>query len=187
MIVVDIPPTSVGTTACSMREAFDRVFDVEALRHVHGDDLIEVTPWRPRRRRGDGEKRTIVVAVPMDDLPQDLRGVVATLVSGQAKSILVQTKQTVDRSDPNATAWEVHNRVRIANLVGSDLLRAKPTFVLRRGDDGVVRLSGSVTHHATLPPPFHSTAERFMAQQTRVNLDKYIGYFDHFSLAPRMT
>jgi hypothetical protein len=171
MLTVDVPPIPLGVSDLS--SAFDKVFDEGTLRAVHGKDLISVSPWVARETHAGGEKRRIVLHLPMHDVSEEAKGIASHVLGKKVSSIKMTTKQTVNRSNLRASSWEIHNRVSIASL-GSEIVHIIPTFYLERRSDDQVYLYGRVEHKVFLPPPFKRTAEEAMASETRLNMAKYI-------------
>ena len=170
MKIVDIPHIPLGVS--DLPSAFDKVFKEETLRAIHGNDLISVSPWVQRESHAGGEKRRIVLHHPVHKIPEEIRSMA---LGTKASWVKISTKQTVNRSNVNASSWEVKNIVSIAS-VGSELVQVSPTFYLERRD-GLIYLSGRVEHKVFLPPPFKRTAEDAMVEETSVNLEKYTKHF----------
>lgn len=167
MQIVEIPPIALGVK--DLESAFEKVFRVETLHGVHGDDLVSVSPWIPRIT--GGEKRRVVVNAPLNNVPEEVHGFVHKLMGKKTQWIKMTTKQTVNRSNPHASSWEIQNRVTLASIA-SELVHIAPVFYLERKDDQVY-LTGRVEAKAFVPPPFKRAVEDAMANETRANLIKY--------------
>ena len=169
MQIIEIPPIPLGVK--DLESAFDKVFREETMRGVHGDDIISVSEWVPRISRG--EKRRIVVHVPLrKNIPEEVHGFLHNLMGRKAKWIKMTTKQTVDRSNQDASSWIIHNHVTMSSI-GSKFIDIVPTLHLERREDQVY-LTGSIENNVCLPPQMKRLAEDLLAEEARLHLEKYI-------------
>lgn len=169
MRIIDLHPIHLGVSDLST--AFDRVFKVDTLRAVHGSDLVKVTPWVNRESKV-GEKRKIVLHHPLRFVPEEVRCFVNNIFGKETSSVKMTSKQTVNRSNLNASSWQINTDVSISSI-GSNMLLISPTLYLERRD-GQIYLSGRVEHSAFLPSPWKKMVEDAMARETQYNLDKYV-------------
>ena len=134
MLTVEVPPIPLGVS--DLPSAFDRVFNEDTLRAVHGKNLISVSHWVSRETHAGGEKRKFVLHLPVHDVSEEVKGVASHLLGKKLSTIKMFTKQTVNRSNLNASSWMINNRVSIGSL-GSEILHIVPTFYLDKNrEDG---------------------------------------------------
>ena len=149
----------------TLQSAFDFVFSETSLKKLHGP-TTKVSPWSSRSdKEKEVQNRTIKFEIRVDNVPADVRRFFC------GKSMRLTTKQRVDRQDPKT--WTIENRVRM-HFMGAEFFRVKPTFVIVRSDDGVVRIGGRIEHHAMLPPPLNVVAENFMKAHSAREIDGFV-------------
>jgi hypothetical protein len=169
MQIFEIPPIPLGVN--DLESAFDKVFREETLRKVHGDDIVSVSEWVPRISRG--VKRRIVVRAPLhNNIPEEVHGFLHEVLGRKAKWIKMTTKQTIDRSNEQATSWVIHNHVSLSSI-GSKFVDIVPTFNLERREDQVY-LTGRIEHSVHLPPQLKRMIEDMLAEEARLYLEKYV-------------
>jgi len=126
--------------------SFARVFeDVDVLEAVHGKGRWSATPWK-------GDNREMVFELEPQGVPAPVLNIIG---SGKMSAKVRQTKKVSEG------VITVKNRVR-PQIVGAELVRIRPTFVLRALDDVRTEVALSCDVCAILPPPFDRIAEEFM-------------------------
>lgn len=141
-----------------MQTALDAVFGPQMLQRVHGASLRGAGVFDPRGRR------TFTFSVRVDNVPSPIRRFFC------GSELNVTSRQALDTRDD--AMWTITSRIKL-HFVGAEFFKLRPSFCLRRGEDGAVTLSARVRHDAVLPPPLNGIAEGFMALNTQRELQHF--------------
>lgn len=145
-----------------MPEAIQVAFGLPTLTIAHGPTL-KVTSWRSDKRHETIQHRQIRYSMPVGQIPPAIRKFFC------GEQLRITSRQHMDTQ---ASTVNVHNKIRM-HFLGAEMFHVKPSFQLRKADDGDIYLSGRVEHHAILPPPLCHIAESFMALNSERELKKY--------------
>jgi hypothetical protein len=151
---VIVPPLRLGTD--DMWQGFERVFGSETLERMHGSS-VRTSKWRD-------DKRKVRFTISVDHVPKEVR----MFFCGNKLRITTEQHRQVNEAERRIV---VTNRMRM-HFLGAELFSVKPMFMLHcQGGDTYV--SGSVRHHAVLPPPLDMVVESFMAQHSKKQLEHF--------------
>lgn len=156
MKVFVLPDVCLGRR--TLQSALDSAFSTQILTAVHGPTL---------KLKGTGAfvdgSRSFAFSVDLPTVPPPLK------VFFGGETLDVSVRQTVDTRDP--AAWHVTNRLKL-KCVGAELIKVRPSFVLKE-TDGRVTLSARVRHDAVLPPPLDKIGEEFMMLSSARELHRF--------------
>jgi len=157
MKYVSIGPERLGGSEMTMDQAFTMVSSDDVMRKVYGPSLI-IKEWK-------GDTRVLEFNIDICDIPKEL----ALLLGSEDRITLnVSNIQTVFREHDKI---QIENVMHV-NIILGRLVDIKAIFVIHRGLNEDVYISGAVEHQARLSL-MSGLAETFMALQTEKLLGNY--------------
>lgn len=158
---IDIPLIQIAG-ATSLEQAFNNVFSKETLQKVHGSSL-KLTEWKNNERRITFEVDTLPI-------PKEMKRFLC------GDKLLVTTRQSKKiKTKKEDTFIEVSNHIKM-HFLGSEFFMIKPKFIISKCNQTIqpnIYISGKVDHHALLPPPLNTIAEKFMMEHSKIELQKW--------------